>query len=142
MQLDKFTDYGLRILMTLAVLEPEKVSVASIAQRFQVSEHHLSKVATKLAKGGYIQSERGRAGGLRLAKPADEISIGAVLRWLKQDEPIVECFAAGNNCLITPACGLRTPLQEAQEAFFAALDSYSLQDVAKRRDTLENLLAV
>ena len=141
MQLDKFTDYGLRILMTLAVLEPERVSVASIAKRFRVSEHHLSKVATELAKGGFVRSERGRSGGLRLAKSAGEISIGAVVRWLKQDDPIVECFATG-NCVITPACGLRTPLQEAQEAFFKALDGYSLEDVVKRRVALEKLLTI
>ena len=141
MQLDKFTDYGLRVLMTLAVRAPERVPTSAIASGFALSEHHLSKVATELARSGFVVSERGRGGGLTLARPADQINIGAVVRALRGDTPVAECFADGSSCLVLPACGLRGPLAEAQEAFFAALDAYALSDVIRQKSALTNLLA-
>lgn len=141
MQLDKFTDYGLRILMALAVHRPEKLSVAAISRMFDVSENHLSKVATELAREGFIVSERGRAGGLRLANHPSVINVGAVVRRLKRDNAVAECFSDKGSCCIFPGCGLRGPLSEAEEAFFAVLDRYSLQDVTVKRDVLEGLLA-
>lgn len=140
MQIDKFSDYALRILMTLAVSAPERRTSASIAQAFGISEHHMSKVATALVRDGYVLSERGRAGGLCLARPADQISIGAVLRSLKKDEPVVECFGADKSCIILPACGLRSPLTAAREAFFAVLDDYSLAEVTTARAKLAQIL--
>jgi len=140
MQLDKFTDYALRVLVTLAVREPERVSASSIAQTFGLSEHHLAKVASQLVRDGFVISERGRGGGLRLAKPAADINIGAVVRALKIDSPVVECFGNNHSCRIMPACGLRTPLQEAQEAFFGALDRYTLADVTQSQKLLAELL--
>jgi len=121
MQLDKFTDYALRVLVTLAVREPERVSASSIAQTFGLSEHHLAKVASQLV-------------------PAADINIGAVVRALKIDSPVVECFGNNHSCRIMPACGLRTPLQEAQEAFFGALDRYTLADVTQSQKLLAELL--
>ncbi len=140
MQLDKFTDYGLRILMTLAVHIPDRVPVSRIAEMFDVSEHHLSKVATELVRGGFVKSERGRAGGLRLAKLPKDICVGTVVRQLKQDAPVVECVGNENACHILPACGLRKPLLDAQEAFYAVLDGYTLQDVTAKRSALASLL--
>ena len=142
MQLDKFSDYALRILVALAAHAPEKLATSSIAQMYDVSENHLSKIATQLAKNGFVVSERGRGGGLTLAHVASDISIGAVLRALKKDEPVVECFGANTSCVILPACGLRIPLVEAQEAFFAALDGYSLADVTRSKSALKDLLTV
>ena len=141
MQLDKFSDYALRILMALAVHHPEKMPVARIAKVYDLSENHLSKVASALVRGGFLQSERGRAGGLTLARTANEISIGAVIRHLKADEPVVECFGPNCQCRIESACGLREPLAQAKEAFFAALDPYSLAEVSANRGTLAGLLA-
>ncbi len=142
MQLDKFTDYALRVLMTLAVRAPERVPTSEIAALFGLSDHHLSKVATQLAREGFVASERGRNGGLILARPADQISIGAVVRAMKRDDPVVECFGPNTSCLILPACGLRDPLAEAQEAFFATLDRYTLAEVTRSRSALESLLQV
>ena len=141
MQLDKFTDYALRVLMTLAVRAPDRVPTSAIAAGYGLSEHHLSKVATELVRCGFVVSERGRGGGLTLARPAEEITIGAVVRALRGDTPVAECFGGGCDCLILPACGLRSPLAEAQEAFFAALDGYQLADVVKSRSALAGLLA-
>ena len=141
MQLDKFSDYALRILIALAAHAPDKLATSAIAQMYGISDNHLSKIATQLAKNGFVLSERGRGGGLTLALPARQISIGSVLRTLKKDEPVAECFGANTSCTILPACGLRMPLIEAQEAFFAALDGYTLADVARDQNTLKHLLA-
>ena len=141
MQLDKFTDYALRILMTLAARPEERLATSKIAATFKLSENHLSKVATTLVHHGFITSERGRGGGLSLAKPAADINIGAVVRALKADEPVVECFGQNQSCLILPACGLRTPLAEAKEAFFRALDYYSLAEITSKRASLATLTA-
>lgn len=142
MQLDKFTDYALRILITLSVRSPERVPTSEIAAIFKLSENHLSKVATQLVRDGFAASERGRNGGLTLARPAGEITIGEVVRAMKRDDPVVECFGNNLSCVILPACGLREPLAKAQEAFFAALDEYTLEDATRTRSVLKQLLAL
>ena len=141
MQMDKFTDYALRILIILAVRDPERLSTSAIAKIYDLSDNHLSKVASELVRLGFVSSVRGRAGGLTLAMPAKDISVGAVVRAIKADAPVVECFGTNKSCRILPACGLRTPMQEAQEAFFAALDPYSLKDVSQAKSSLAKLLA-
>jgi Rrf2 family nitric oxide-sensitive transcriptional repressor len=142
MQLDKFTDYALRILMTLAVRAPARVPTSQIAVLYGLSEHHLAKVATQLVAEGFAHSERGRTGGLTLGRSAELISIGEVVRAMKRDDPVVECFGANKSCLILPACGLRGPLAQAQEAFFVALDGYTLADVVQPHSALAALLDV
>ena len=142
MQLDKFSDYALRILIALSVSKTEKLPASMIAQRYGLSEHHIAKVATQLVRGGFALSDRGRGGGLRLARPATDISVGAVLRSLKEDDPVAECFSSTPNCAILPACGLRDPLSQAKEAFFAVLDTYSLADVTRDKRALADLLGV
>lgn len=109
---------------------------------YGISENHLAKIATQLSKGGFVVSESGRGGGLTLAVLAVDISIGAVLRALKKNEPVAECFGSNTSCAILPTCSLRGPLLEAQEAFFAALVGYSLADVAKAKGYLKDLIAV
>jgi Rrf2 family nitric oxide-sensitive transcriptional repressor len=140
MQLDKFTDYALRVLMTLAVRAPARVPTSEIATVFGLSENHLSKVATQLVREGFVTSERGRGGGLVLARPADQIRVGEVVRAMKRNDPVVECFGVDKSCLILPACGLRGPLAQAQEAFFSALDNYTLADATVSRQALSTLL--
>jgi Rrf2 family nitric oxide-sensitive transcriptional repressor len=142
MRLDKFTDYALRVLMTLAIRAPARVPTSEIAAIHALSEHHLSKVATHLAGAGFVSSERGRNGGLTLARAADRILVGEVVRAMKRNDPVVECFGTDKSCRILPACGLRTPLAEAQEAFFGALDRYTLADVTRSRSALAALLSV
>ena len=144
MQLTKFTDYGLRVLMYLAVQGPERQPTARIAQSFDVSAHHLAKVATALVQGGFVISGRGRQGGLELSRGADEISIGAAVRHLTGSRPVVlECFSASEGgCKIAPACGLRDPLAEAQDAFMNVLDQYTLKDVTRQKSQLHQLLSL
>ncbi|SNS00885.1 RrF2 family transcriptional regulator [Antarctobacter heliothermus] len=140
MQLDKFTDYALRILMTLAVRSPDRVPTSQIAALYDLSDHHLSKVATQLVAEGFAHSERGRNGGLTLGRGAELIRIGDVVRAMKRDDPVAECFGTNKSCLILPACGLRGPLAQAQEAFFATLDGYTLADVVRPHSALAALL--
>lgn len=140
MQLDKFTDYALRVLMILAIRAPARVPTSEIATLYGLSENHLSKVATRLAREGFVNSERGRSGGLTLARPAKDILVGDVVRAMKRNDPVVECFGTDKSCLILPACGMREPLARAQEAFFATLDRYTLADVTRSRTALAALL--
>lgn len=142
MQLDKFTDYALRVLILLAVNAPARVPTSKIAKVYGISENHLSKVTTRLAREGFVASVRGRAGGLVLARPSDQIFVGDVVRAIKRHEPVVACFGTDKSCLILPACGLRAPLAEAQEAFFSTLDHYTLADVAHPQQALAALLDV
>ena len=140
MQLSKFADYGLRVLVFLAVQGPERQSTAKIARKFGISEHHLSKVASALVRGGFVVSGRGRQGGLVLAKEPQGITVGAVVRHLTADCAVVECFNDTADCRIMSACGLRAPLAKAQEAFYETLDSYSLSDVTCAKSELSALL--
>jgi len=142
MQLDKFSDYALRVLVALAVAPQDRLSSAKIAQKYGLSQHHIAKVATQLVRNGFVVSDRGRGGGLRLAKNADAIRIGAVLRTIKINDAVVECMGDNKTCTILPACGLRTPLARARDAFFDVLDEYSLADVTTQHTALAQLLAI
>ena len=140
MQMTKYTDYGLRVLMALAVTEEKALGTRAIATQYGISSHHVAKIVTALVAAGFIVSERGRGGGLRLARAADQISLGAVVRQLSAGDTLVECMGDGSKCCIVPACGLRGPLQIAQEAFFSTLDGYSIADTVVQRDALRSLL--
>jgi Rrf2 family nitric oxide-sensitive transcriptional repressor len=100
------------------------------------------KVANYATREGYVTGVRGRAGGLRLAKRADELNIGKILR-KAEDWNLVECFdKSTNRCRITRACGLQSMLREAADAFLAVLDRYSLEDVVRAKPTLVRLLGL
>ncbi|OQP07146.1 Rrf2 family transcriptional regulator [Geobacillus sp. 46C-IIa] len=142
MQLTNYTEYALRVLLFLGTLdEGEKTNIKEISTAFSLSEHHLSKIVHELGKLGYIETIRGRNGGIRLAKRPEEIIIGAVVRETEDNLSLVECFAAhGNECVLTPACRLRFVLREALEAFLRVLDAYTLADLLENRTSLRTLL--
>ena len=130
MRLTFHTDYALRLLMLLAMENDKLHTVEEIARRYRISRNHLTKVAQTLTQGGFIDSLRGRGGGLRLAHPAAAINLGAVVRATEDGFPLVECFdRESNDCVVAAACGLRGPLDEALHAFLAVLDRYSLGDL-------------
>lgn len=133
MRLAAFTDYGLRVLMRLAGAPHEAVSTGAIAEEFAISQHHLAKVVRDLGRGGFVRSQRGRSGGLTLARPAQAITVGEVVRHLEQRFAMVECFRAdGGACVLKPQCHLRPRLAAAQEAFMSELDKTTLADCAWR----------
>jgi Rrf2 family nitric oxide-sensitive transcriptional repressor len=130
MRLTLHTDYALRLLMLLA-LEPGSLhTIEEVACRYRISRNHLMKVTQTLAQQGLVDSQRGRSGGLKLAKPAREINLGEVVRATEDSLALVECFdRERNDCVVAPACGLKGPLEEALAAFMAVLDRYSLADL-------------
>ena len=141
MQISKFSDYALRILIHLGVQGEGRLSVRQIADVHGLSFNHLAKVAQWLAAEGYVASTRGRGGGMRLARGPDEISIGGLLRKSEAGAALVECLRVdGGACVLSPACGLTPILMEAQEAFFAALDGKTLSDVLDRNRGLRALV--
>lgn len=130
MELTSYTDYGLRALMLLAV-QPDCVqSAATLAGRLDVSRHHLAKVLFDLAAGGYLLSQRGATGGVRLARPPDQIRLGEVVRYLERKQAIAECFRPRDcRCNLLPSCRLRGAFGQAKEAFITSLNDSTLAEM-------------
>lgn len=126
-----FTDYGLRVLMRLADAPDEPSTTARIAEEFQIPYNHLAKVVQALARGGFVTTQRGSGGGIRLARCPQSIKLGEVVRYLEQRFALVECFRAdGGACLLTPKCRLKPRLAAAREAFLDELDKTTLAECA------------
>jgi Rrf2 family nitric oxide-sensitive transcriptional repressor len=141
MQLTRYSDYSFRVLIYLALAPGRLVTIEEIARRYGISKAHLTKVVHQLGRGGYVETVRGRGGGLRLARPPEEIGVGELVRATEGGLALVECLGPRGECPIVPACGLRPVLQEALAAFLAVLDGYTLADlVARRRAPLARLL--
>ena len=145
MRLTVYTDFSLRMLIYLAVKDGGLATIAEVARSYSISEHHLTKVAHQLGRAGYVTTVRGKGGGLKLARPAEEIRLGAVVRQTEPDMALVPCFSSAENptglpCAIVPACGLRNVLDEARQAFMSILDRYTLADLVQRRTGLQSLL--
>jgi Rrf2 family nitric oxide-sensitive transcriptional repressor len=105
-------------------------SIAEIARTYGISKNHLMKVAQRLTAEGFVESVRGRSGGLKLARPAHALNIGSVVRTIEDTGTFVECFdAASNSCVVTPVCGLRHTLAGALEAFTLHLDQFTVADL-------------
>lgn len=129
MQLTAFTDFGLRILMLLAGAPERLFTTKEIANEFEISRHHLAKVVQDLAKGGYIKTQRGTGGGIRLAMTPQSIRLGDVVRFMERDHAIVECFRAdGGSCKLQPQCLLKRRFSEAKEAFLRELNTTTLAE--------------
>ena len=130
MRLTMHTDYALRLLMLLAMEPDELHTIDEVARRYRISRNHLMKVAQTLAQAGFIDSQRGRGGGVRLRGTAAALNLGAVVRQTEDSLALVECFdRERNSCVVAPACGLRGALGEALQAFLSVLDRYSLADL-------------
>src|SRR4051794_9547903 len=136
MRLTVHTDYALRTLLYLGVQSERLGSIRAIAQAYDISENHLTKVVHRLGRAGFINTVRGRGGGIRLARPAAAIRIGDVVRGTEEDMALVECLGPGNACRITAACRLRGALDEALRAFLAVLDGYTLADLLDAPEAL------
>ncbi len=133
MRLTSFTDYGLRALMRLAGEPGRLFTTEEIAREFGISRNHLTKIVRELAAAGVVATQKGARGGFRLARQADEISLGEVVRRLESDQALVECFRAdGGACVLTPGCRFRVRLSAAREAFLRELDRSTLADCVWR----------
>ena len=129
MKLSLFSDYSLRVLM-FAALKGEAFQVDDVSAAYGISRNHLAKVIHTLARLGYLETRRGRRGGIQLARPAGEIQLGKVVRQTEDQPVIVECFdATTNTCPISGSCLLKGALAEAMNAFYATLDRHTLQEL-------------
>ena len=142
MRLKAFTDYSLRVLIFLAARPQRRATIAEIAAAFDISENHLMKVCHALGKAGVLANVRGKGGGLELAREPEAISVGHVVRVTEGPPRPAECFERANGCRITSVCKLRPVLDDAVQAFYAVLDRYSLEDIARNRNVLSRVLAL
>ena len=143
MRLTVYTDYALRMLMFLALKEDRLATIAEIAESYEISRNHLMKVAHQLGVAGFVETVRGRGGGLRLAKPIGDIGLGEVVRYTEPDMALVACFEAESvPCAIQPCCVLKRALKKARDAFLDVLDGYTLGDLVQPRARLTGLLGI
>lgn len=143
MRLTTRTNLAMRTLMFCAVNPGRVVRKQEIATACNASENHLAQVIHLLAQKGFLHTVRGRAGGLMLGRPADQIRVGEVIRAFEGSLPFTECFAgAENSCPLVNCCRLKCALADAVEAFYATLDRLSLVDMVQGNCELEGLLRV
>lgn len=139
MRLTLFTDYSLRVLLVLATRTQSLMTIADLTHAYGISQAHLMKVTHILGKSGWVETVRGRNGGMRLAVHPSRIKIGTVIRQLESDFAVVECFGADNQCVLTGGCELAAVLARATRAFLDELDRYSLADLANASPALAGL---
>ena len=128
MHFTRFTDYGLRTLIFLAARPDRLASIGEIATGYRISENHMMKVIQRLGQAGLIETIRGRHGGIRLARPAEKIGLGAVIRATEPELALVDC-EAGGGCAILEACRLRWVMNEAMATMLAVFDRYTIADI-------------
>jgi len=142
MKLSLFSDYSLRVLM-FAAIKGESFRVDEVTAAYGISRNHVAKVIHTLAQLGYLETRRGRGGGIQLARPASEIRIGKLVRQTEDQPVIVECFdPATNTCPISGSCLLKGVLAEAVNAFYATLDRHTLQELVSgpQRNRMSKIL--
>ncbi|MDB5827347.1 MAG: Rrf2 family transcriptional regulator [Variovorax sp.] len=136
MRLTLFTDYSLRVLMVLATRTESLVTIDDLANVYGISRAHLMKVTHTLGKSGWVDTVRGRNGGMRLAVHPSTLKLGTVIRFLETDFALVECFGENNQCVLTGGCELAAVLAKAMQLFLEELDRYSMADVANASPAL------
>lgn len=129
MRLTVMTDYALRLLVYVAKRPDRRCTIVEVAQAHGISKAHLMKVTHQLGIHGWLLTTRGRGGGIRLAHPPGEISLGAVVRSMETDFRLAECFGPDSACGLTGDCRFASIIEEALQAFFRSLDSRTLADI-------------
>ena len=154
MRLTNYSDFALRTLIYLAVMpsRTELATINDVAESYQISKSHLTKIIHQLAQLGFIDSVQGKNGGIRLAKPPEQINLGDVVRHTEKDFAIVPCFEfyrrnqpenqsrIGAPCAIQPVCQLQHVFAEATQAFIDVMSTYTLADIVQNPDALWALL--
>lgn len=133
MRLTLHTDYALRVVIYLASLgSGERATTPGLAKKFHISANHLHKVVRTLGQLGLIHSTAGRNGGITLSQPAEAVRLGWLVKALEGYGQLVDCTVG--PCPLTPACGLKRMLYDAELAFFDALDRHTLADAVSRAE--------
>ncbi|WP_265517973.1 iron-responsive transcriptional regulator RirA [Nitratireductor luteus] len=143
MRLTRQTNYAIRILMYCGANEGRLSRIPDIAQAYSLSDLFLFKILQPLVEHGLVQTVRGRNGGVRLAKPADEITLFDVVRVTEENFAMAECFENDSaECPLIDGCGLNEALRKALNAFFEVLASYTIQDLVDARPNMRGLLGI
>ncbi len=143
MRLTLHTDYALRVLMYVAINGDRLSTIPEIVERFQISRGHVMKVVHQLGQKGYLETVRGKKGGMRLGRKPNLIRVGAVVRDMEEELSLMGCLQGDEGyCRIEQCCVLRQALSEATNAFLAILDGYTIEDLTRPRRGLAMLLGL
>lgn len=143
MQLTLRSNHAMRLVMYCAVNDNRVAPVSEIARACNMSEAHLAKIAHLLASHGFVETVRGRSGGVRLARPANELNVGAIVRVTELGRCLVECLDIDTNtCPLTGVCRFRSIVGRALEAFLSVLDGYSVADLVVDREAMRCVLGL
>jgi Rrf2 family nitric oxide-sensitive transcriptional repressor len=144
MRLTSYTDYSLRVLIYLGLQEHRLATIGEIAETYGISANHLMKIVHNLGKLGYIDTIRGRTGGIKLAGEPKEVNLGQLVRQIEPDFAIVDCFdpLRRHECVISPACHLQIVFDKAVRAFLEVLDQHTLADLVQNPTRLKSLLQI
>jgi Rrf2 family nitric oxide-sensitive transcriptional repressor len=124
------------VLIHLALHDDRLCSIGEMSRTYDVSHNHLMKVVNALARDGFIQTVRGRAGGMRLARPPEEITVGEVVRRTEEGFELADC----SGCALSPACGLTSVLAKGMQAMMAVFDSFTVADLLTDKDVMRRLI--
>ena len=143
MRLTRQTNYAMRILMYCAANNGRLSRVPEIAAAYTVSELFLFKILQPLVEAKLVETVRGRNGGVRLAKPADQISLFDVVRVTEESFAMAECFENdASECPLVDSCGLNSALREALNAFFEVLARHTIADLVAARPNMSEVLGI
>lgn len=135
-------DFALRVLLYLRVAPGRRSSIGRIAEAHRVSRHHLDKVVGRMGAAGLVETTRGRAGGIRLARDPTSITVGEVIRAMEDDFAVVECLGHARYCQVAGVCGARDVFSRALDAYFEVLDQATLKDIAMNDQGLRGALGL
>jgi Rrf2 family iron-responsive transcriptional regulator len=142
MRLTRQSNYAIRTLVYCAVNAPELSRIADIAKAHSISELFLFKLIKPLVENGLLETVRGRKGGIRLGRPAKDITLLDTIKLTEESFAMAECFEGGSDCPLVDNCDLNSALREALGAFFDVLDSYTIADLADKRRHLRERLGL
>ncbi len=132
MRLTRASDFALRILMLLSKTDGA-LSVDTISKRLALPKSHVMKIVSQLAAGGFVTTQRGRAGGVQINADDADITIGSVVRLIENEFAVVDCLGqSGPQCVFEPRCALKTVMSQATDAFLSVLDQHRIGDIAAR----------
>jgi len=140
MKLTTFSDYSIRVIMYLGIKHGELANISDIAKAYNISENHLTKVVHHLGQQGYVETVRGKGGGLRMIRDPKTINLGEIIRNSEGDTGFLPCLDTEGACCIQSTCKLMGILREAQIAMFAVLDRYTLADLLTQESNLTRIL--
>lgn len=137
MRLTAYSDYALRVLIYLTIQDERLATIREISEQYGISRNHLMKLVHDLGKHGYVDTVRGKNGGLRIGRDPAKLSVGEVVRAMEKDMSIVECFDPENyDCRIAETCALKGIMRKAVKSFLEVLDEYTIKDLTKPKSKL------